>query len=115
MSITSYIIVISILIIIFWIIMFIKKNFLYYDYGIFSDKEMKSIKFPRILYILYFMMTFVPILNVLYLILFILVVPISFLTTTIRLEAKPEFKYKKYIDKLYLMYKKIETYLMKEF
>ncbi len=95
--------------------MYIKKNFLYYDYGIFSDKERKIIKFPRILYILYFILSVVPVLNILYLIVFVFVVLISFLITTIRLEAKPEFKYKKYIDKLYLMYKKIDAYLMKEF
>ena len=60
-------------------------------------------------------MTFIPILNLLYLCIFSFVCSLYLMITSIRLEAKPEFKYKKYIDKLYLMYKKIEAYLMKEF
>ena len=60
-------------------------------------------------------MTFIPILNLLYLCIFSFVRSLYLMITSIRLEAKPEFKYKKYIDKLYLMYKKIEAYLMKEF
>ena len=110
-----YFIVVIIILLIFGIIMFIKKNFLYYDNNIFSDHERKPIKFPRILYILYFVMTFIPILNLLYLCIFSFVCSLYLMITSIRLEAKPEFKYKKYIDKLYLMYKKIEAYLMKEF
>lgn len=60
-------------------------------------------------------MTFIPILNLIYLCIFGFACSLYIMIASIRLEAKPDFKYKKYFDKFKSLVKNIYDYLMKEF
>lgn len=113
MNIFLYIILVLNLFIIFCGIMFIKKNFLYYDEIVNLGK--KHIKFPRIMYIIYFICTIIPICNLIFL--FVIYGIILFFSTlsSIKLTVKEDSKYKNIIYKIQEYLNKIETYLMKEF